>query len=85
MQQLLQNSQFGGHSLGRPPQLPMDRAARSPFDVALGKALLCLEHSIKLSGLFFLKKASLVVLLGPSLGVVSCIAGSTRLRIAYQL
>ena len=40
MQQLLQNSQFGGHSLGRPPQLPTDRAARSPFDVALGKALL---------------------------------------------
>ena len=37
MQQLLQNSQFGAHSLGRPPQLPLDRAARSPFDVALGK------------------------------------------------
>ena len=38
MQQLLQNSQFGGHSMGRPPALPLDRAARSPFDVALGRS-----------------------------------------------
>ena len=38
VQQLLQNSQFGGHSLGRPPQQPVDRAARSPFDVALGRS-----------------------------------------------
>ena len=43
MQQLLQNSQFGGHSLGRPPQLPTDRAARSPFDVALGQSCTFLQ------------------------------------------